>query len=125
VYHPDQQPFDSYQLEKGRQKRLIEMVQKEYIHFLRFREGESLRSIARKTGLHRNTVKKALSNSEAPKYNRTAPIHHPVLGPYIDVINAWIEEDQHQPPKQRHTAKRIYDRLCEPPYNFTGGESTV
>lgn len=101
------------------------MVQKEYIRFLYFREGESLRSISKRTGLHRNTVKKALSNSEIPKYTRTAPIQHPVLGPYLDVINAWLEEDKHQPPKQRHTAKRIYDRLCEPPYNFTGGESTV
>src|SRR5690625_3580619 len=101
------------------------MVQKEYIRFLYFREGESLRSIARKTGLHRNTVKKALEDSDSPKYRRTAPVQHPVLGPYLEVINAWLEQDKQQPPKQRHTAKRIFDRLCEPPYHFTGGESTV
>lgn len=101
------------------------MVQKEYIRFLHFREGESLRSIARKTGLHRNTVKKALADSEAPNYTRTAPVDHPVLGPYRAVIDAWLAEDASQPPKQRHTAKRIYDRLCEDPYHFQGGESTV
>lgn len=106
-------------------KRLIEMVQKEYIRFLHFREGESLRSISQKTGLHRNTIKKALADADVPMYTRTAPIQHPVLGPYIKTIDTWLEEDKHRPPKQRHTAKRIYDRLCEPPYNFTGGESTI
>lgn len=125
MYHLDQQPFGQLPTDEGTNERLIEMVQKEYIRFLHFREGKSLRAISRITGLHRNTVTKALQDSETPRYKRTAPIVHPVLGPFIPVINAWLEEDQNRPPKQRHTAKRIYDRLCEPPYNFTGGETTV
>jgi transposase len=37
----------------------------------------------------------------------------------------WLHQDEPAPPKQRHTAKRIYDRLTEE-YEFTtGGESTV
>jgi hypothetical protein len=33
------------------------------------------------------------------------------LGPWLGVIDAILEEDKSQPAKQRHTAKRISDRL--------------
>src|SRR5690606_39376038 len=36
----------------------------------------------------------------------------------------WLEDDRHVTPKQRHTARRIYQRLREE-YGFSGGESTV
>lgn len=46
------------------------------------------------------------------------------MDPYKDLIMSWLEADKKAPPKQRHTAKRIHDRLVEE-YGFTGGESTV
>jgi len=41
-----------------------------------------------------------------------------------DVITEWLESDKTAPKKQRHTAKRIFDRLCQE-YQFTGSERTV
>lgn len=46
------------------------------------------------------------------------------MDPFREVILQWLREDQTAPAKQRHTAKRIYDRLRDE-YAFTGGESTV
>jgi transposase len=40
------------------------------------------------------------------------------------VIDHWLGEDRHKPPKQRHTAKRIHERLVQE-YGFAGAESTV
>ena len=41
-----------------------------------------------------------------------APEDYPILGAYIPYINEWMEADRKVPRKQRHTARRIYDRLC-------------
>jgi transposase len=48
----------------------------------------------------------------------------PVLGPFTLLIDRWLKEDQTQPSKQRHTARRIYHRLVAE-HGFEGGESTV
>ena len=34
-----------------------------------------------------------------------------MIDPVRHLIDAWLEADQDAPPKQRHTAKRIFDRL--------------
>jgi hypothetical protein len=47
-----------------------------------------------------------------------------VLGPYLDIIDAWLLADQDAPRKQRHTAHRVHTRLVEE-YGFSGRESTV
>jgi len=46
------------------------------------------------------------------------------MDPYRGIIEAWLESDKTAPPKQVHTARRIYQRLVEE-YGFTGAESTV
>jgi transposase len=46
------------------------------------------------------------------------------MDPYLDVVKSWLEGDKGAPPKQRHTARRIYDRLVDE-YGFTGAEVTV
>ena len=47
----------------------------------------------------------------------------PRLGPFLGVIDAMLEADRQAPAKQRHTAKRIFERLeAEPGY---GGGYTV
>ena len=43
---------------------------------------------------------------------------------FTGYIDAWLLKDLEVPKKQRHTAKRIYDRLCEEK-GFTGGYTTV
>lgn len=46
------------------------------------------------------------------------------MDPYKDIIREWLESDKNQPKKQRHTARRIFNRLCDE-YDFTGSESSV
>jgi transposase len=46
------------------------------------------------------------------------------LGPYLQVIDQWLTDDKSRPKKQRHTAKRIYDRLVRE-HGGKGGNSTV
>jgi transposase len=59
-----------------------------------------------------------------PGYQRRQPIKRPKLGPWLGVIDAILEEDKQRPSKQRHTAKRIFDRLREE-HQFTGGYTIV
>jgi len=47
-----------------------------------------------------------------------------VLGPYLTIIDQWLEGDKNRPRKPRHTATRVYDRLVRE-HGFTGGRSTV
>ena len=47
-----------------------------------------------------------------------------MLGPFLAVIDQWLREDEGRPPKQGHTAHRIYHRLVSE-FGFNGGESTI
>ena len=52
-----------------------------------------------------------LKYSAPPGYRRQSPPRRPKLDPYRGVIDRILDEDRGLPKKQRHTAKRIYDRL--------------
>ena len=87
-------------------------------------EGMSTREAARVFGLHRDTVRKMLEYSVPPGYRRQSPPRRPKLDPYHGVIDRILEEDRSLPRKQRHTAKRIYDRL-RAEHGFTGKYTIV
>ena len=87
-------------------------------------EGMSTREAARVFGLHRDTVRKMLEYSVPPGYRRQSPPRRPKLDPYHGVIDRILEEDRSLPKKQRHTAKRIYDRL-RAEHGFTGKYTIV
>ncbi|MGB9145149.1 MAG: IS21 family transposase [Acidobacteriaceae bacterium] len=87
-------------------------------------EGRSQRAVAREFGLSRDTVRKMLQYAVPPGYQRQQPIKRPKLGPWQGVIDAILEDDKQRPAKQRHTAKRIFDRLREE-HQFTGGYTIV
>ncbi|AUQ74086.1 transposase [Phaeobacter piscinae] len=89
-----------------------------------FEEGLSGRQIARDFGISRDSVAKMLAYSEPPGYRRTAPIKRPKLDPYTGQIDQWLAEDKAQPRKQRHTAKRIFERLRDE-CGFDGGYTIV
>jgi len=59
-----------------------------------------------------------------PGYQRQQPIKRPKLGPWLGVIDAILNDDKQRPPKQRHTSKRIFERLKEE-HGFTGGYTIV
>ena len=76
-----------------------------------FQDGLSGRRMARDFGISRNSVAKMLMYSEPPGYRRIAAIKRPKLDAYINQIDQWLTEDKVRPRKQRHTAKRIFERL--------------
>lgn len=102
------------------------MAQIEYIKHLYEVEGKSLREIAKKTGFDFRTVQKyAYQNDWNPKVElSTKPEKFPVLGPYIPIIDAWLEQDSREPRKQRHTIMRIYKRL-QTEHQFPGKYGSV
>jgi transposase len=55
---------------------------------------------------------------------RQQPIKRPKLGPWLGIIDAVLDDDRQRPVKQRHTAKRIFERLKEE-HGFTGGYTIV
>ena len=89
------------------------MEQFEQIRRDRDREGLSIRGLAKRHGVHRRTVKQALA-SAVPSAKRS-PTNRPApkLGPYWALIDEWLLADRDAPPKQRHTAKRIWWRLVD------------
>ena len=87
-------------------------------------DGMSMREAARVFGLHRDTVRKMLAYSVPPGYRRQSPPRKPKLEPYTGVIDRILEDDLRRPRKQRHTAKRIFERLRDE-YGFDGGYTTV
>jgi transposase len=87
-------------------------------------EGKSQRAVAREFGLSRETVRKMLQFAAPPGYQRQQPVKKPKLGPWLGVIDAILNDDKQRPAKQRHTAKRIYERLKEE-HQFTGGYTVV
>ena len=89
-----------------------------------FDEGRSKRSIVRDFGLARGTVDKMCAYSSPPGYRRSQKVRRPKLEAFTDTIEQWLLEDQNRPKKQRHTAKRIFERLREEE-GFTGGYTTV
>ncbi len=87
-------------------------------------EGMSQREAARHFGISRDSVQKMLAYSVPPGYRRKAPIKRPKLDGFTEIIYAWLEEDRGVPRKQRHTAKRVFERLREE-HGFTGGYTIV
>ncbi len=89
-----------------------------------FIEGNSRREAARVFGLSRETVTKMCRFSLPPGYTRTRPARKPKLGSLLPMIDAILEADRSAPVKQRHTAKRIFERLRDE-HGFVGGYTVV
>ena len=87
-------------------------------------EGMSVREASRVFGLHRDTVRKMLAYSVPPGYRRKIPPRRPKLEAYTGVIDRILEDDLGRPKRQRHTAKRAFERLRDE-YGFDGGYTIV
>lgn len=87
-------------------------------------KGNSRREAARVFGVSRDTIKKMCSYSAPPGYRRKGPPVRPKLDAFTDFIDAILKADSQAPRKQRHTAKRIFERLRDE-HGFTGGVTIV
>ena len=87
-------------------------------------DGMSARAAALHFGISRDSVRKMLSFSVPPGYRRKAEIKRPKLDGFTEIIDAWLAEDQGRNRKQRHTAKRVLERLRDE-HGFTGGYTIV
>ena len=87
-------------------------------------DGHSRREAAKVFGLSRGTVDKMCQFAEPPGYRRKTPPAKPKLDDFASIIDAILKADAHAPKKQRHTAKRIFERLRDE-HGFTGGSTIV
>ena len=84
----------------------------------------SERAAAVHFGVSRASVKKIMGFSVPPGYRRTAQIKRPKLDGFTGFVDQWLLEDLSQNRKQRHTAKRVFERLRDE-HGFKGGYTTV
>ena len=75
-------------------------------------------------GVHRDMVHKMLVNATLQGYTRQSSPRRPRLEPFTGVIDAILEADRRVPKKQRHTVKRIFERLRDE-YGFDGQHAIV
>ncbi len=87
-------------------------------------EKMSEREAARQFGLARETVRKMLRYSAPPGYRRQQPARRPKLDAWVGAIDQILEDDKALGKKQRHTAKRIFERLRDE-HSYTGGYTIV
>ena len=87
-------------------------------------QGMSRREAARIFGIDRRTVDKMLVFSVPPGYRRKQAPARPKLDPFVGIIDRILETDRLVHKKQRHTSKRIFERLRDE-YGFAGGITIV
>lgn len=94
------------------------------IHFIRqlfYEQGKSISAIANETGHDRKTIAKYIDmddfNQDTPKPEDPDAIC-PKLDAFKHHIDQWLEEDRKVPRKQRHTAKKIFNRLKDEVNDF-------
>ena len=90
----------------GSRMELFEQIRRD-----RDREGLSIRALAARHGVHRRAVRAALQSPLPPVKRRPVGRPAPKLGPYRELIDSWLDGDLVAPRKQRHTARRIWERL--------------
>ncbi len=89
-----------------------------------FIHGMSRREAARVFGINRRTVDKMLAFSVPPGYRRNKVVRRPKLDGFTGIIDQILETDKQVHKKQRHTSKRIFERLRDE-HGFTGGITIV
>lgn len=73
---------------------MLKMPQQQYIRFLRETEGLTVSEISRQVGVHWRTAKRYADQDNWNQPLRKRSGRSPVMGPYIEIIYTWPEEDQ-------------------------------
>lgn len=93
------------------------------IRRLILRDGHSIRSVSRSTGLSRNTIRKYVNDASPPGYHRSRPPVLHKLSDFEEGLKARYEQDLKRPRRERRTALKLYEQLVEEGY--TGSYSPV
>jgi len=102
---------------------MTRVEQFELIRRDRRQQNLSIRELAKKHKVHRRAVRQALESAEPPM--RKIPARRaPAMDPWADIVQSWLETDQSVPVKQRHTARRVWQRLVDE-HRAKISESTV
>lgn len=86
-------------------------------------ENASIHELARRYRVHRRTVRQALASAE-PSERKVPERPEVAFGPYREIVTKWLTDDMLVPRKQRHTARRVWQRLVDE-HNAEVAESTV
>ncbi len=87
-------------------------------------DGHSQREASRAFGISRDMVAKMMRHALPPGYRRSAPVARPKLDAFMGFIAETLKGDQGKHRKQRHTARRIFERLRDE-FGYTGGYTVV
>lgn len=98
---------------------LYEQIRREY----EFGTG-TIQGVSRKLGVHRRMVREAIQ-SALPALRKKTERPHLKMAPAASFIEGILESDRKAPRKQRHTARRIYDRIRAEIPGCTAAERTV
>jgi transposase len=91
----------------------------------RIRTGEiSMRQACSEYHLNFRTIRKIVRQPEPASFHAPPTRPKPVLGPFLAILQRIVDDDRHAPPKQRHTARRIYERLRDE-HDYPGCPSIV
>jgi len=74
-------------------------------------EELSIRELAQRHHVHRRTVRQALASAVPPSRRSYPRRPRPAIDPWVEVIDCWLLADREAPRKQRHTARRVWQRL--------------
>ncbi len=74
-------------------------------------EGSSIRELAGRHHVHRRTVRQALESAVPPPRKVYPQRPRSAVDAYAAVIDGWLLADRLVPRKQRHTARRVWQRL--------------
>ena len=88
------------------------------------KDGMSAREAARYFNKDRKTIAKMLRHELPPGYQRSEPPRRPTLDGFVGVIDEILRTDKALIKKQRHTAKRIFERLRDE-HGYAGSLTTV
>ena len=83
----------------------------------------SKRAACREYKIHWQTLEKILSHSEPPGYQKTKP-RSSIVDAFEPIIEEILKSDRQVHRKQRHTARRIFERLRDE-HGYVGGETIV
>jgi len=84
----------------------------------------SKRAACKEYGLGWHTLKKILAHDQPPGYRQGQPREKRKLAPFLPIIHQILVADRQAPKKQRHTARRIFERLRDE-HGYQGGKTVV